>query len=332
MKALVYANGSSIIGLGHIMRTLAISSELCKRKVLVEYVVDKSDENAIKLIKNSGFNVVIINNVLEYISSFINKYDVSLIDSYDINEYEVEKFYVVSRKVVYIDDLALFNSYNMDILINTSIEALNLKYVGDSKKLLGPKYAILRDEFKNIQYKMPREKVKKVLITLGGGDINNVTKLVLDLLLDYFKDKDIEYNVVLGNSYRYKDFMLTNYKKEKINFHINVNNMRNIMMQNNLAISAGGNTLYELCACGVPTISIITSENQRQFVKEIHKKTGISFVDLTQIDTNKTKYFKSIIDNYIESYELRKHISMEMFELVDGKGCSRIVDEIMKLL
>jgi len=331
MRALVYANGSSLIGLGHIMRTLAISKELCKREVIVEYTVDKSNESAINLIRNNGFKVIVVDNILDHISSINSlKYDVTLIDSYDIDEDGIEKFYAISEKIVYIDDLAVFNSYNMDLLINTSIGASDLKYKGSFKKLLGPKYAILRDEFRNIEYKVPRQNVKKILITLGGADTNNVTKLILDQLLDSYKD--IEYNVVLGNSYRYKDFMINYYETQKVEFHINVSNMKDIMIQNDLAISAGGNTLYELCACGVPTIAIITADNQRQFVKEIHKKTGIDFVDLIEIDfDNSYCLLRSIIDKNIKSHELRKQYSKKMFELVDGKGCSRIVDEIMEL-
>ncbi len=56
--------------------------------------------------------------------------------------------------------------------------------------------------------------------------------------------------------------------------------MKNLMINNDLAISAGGNTLYELCACGIPTIAIIIADNQRKFVQVIHRKTGIDYIDL----------------------------------------------------
>lgn len=332
MKALVYANGSSSIGLGHIMRTLAICKELYNRQVIIDYVVDKSDENAINLIKSNGFDVIIVDNLIKYISSCnIIKYDIALIDSYDISEHAIESFYEISKRVIYIDDLAVFNNYDMDILINTSIEALRLNYKGRAKKLLGPQYAILREEFRNVEFKTPRQNVEKVLITFGGADTNNVTKLVLDQLLDTYKD--IEYNVVLGSSYRYKDFMINNYNIQKVKFHINVSNMKDIMTPSDLAISAGGNTLYELCACGIPTIAVIIAENQKQFVRGIHKKTGIDYIDLSETDISKDncRVFKSTIDKYIKNYELRKEISQRMFEVVDVNGCSRIADEILKL-
>ncbi len=58
MKALIYANGSSIIGLGHIMRTLTLATELKKKGIYVEYIVDDSDDNAINLIEDNGFQII----------------------------------------------------------------------------------------------------------------------------------------------------------------------------------------------------------------------------------------------------------------------------------
>ena len=44
-------------------------------------------------------------------------------------------------------------------------------------------------------------------------------------------------------------------KVKELNLY-NIKNMAEIMLNNDLAISAGGNTLYELCVCGIPTIAI----------------------------------------------------------------------------
>lgn len=331
MKAAVYANGSSDIGLGHIMRTLAISRELQKNNFSIEYLTDKSDNGAINLIKNYGFNVIVLDDILNYIvNNKMPLFDLAIVDDYDIDEYELENFYNISNKVVYIDDLTFFKNYNMDILINTSIGALNKKYIGTAIKLLGPRYAILRDEFKGLKYKIPTAKIKTILITLGGGDINNITKNVLDVLLENYKD--IKYNVILGNSYKYKDFMIQNYTSPNVNFLKNVKNMREIVKKCDLAISAGGNTLYELCACSLPTIALITAMNQKQFVMEIHKKTGMDFIDLSQISFKNIKNrFEYIVNKNIENYEFRLKVSKKMFELVDGQGCKRIVDQIIKL-
>ena len=331
MKAIIYANGSSTIGLGHIMRTLTISKELKKKGIFVEYITDRSDNETIKLIEDNGFYIIHVENILDYLSNYQKpKYDLAIIDDYNIDEYDINKFYHIANKIVYIDDLAKFNKYNMDILINTSIEALNINYKGSAKKLLGPKYAILRDEFKNIKHKSPKSNVEKVIITLGGGDENNITKDILDSLLDNYND--IEYNIILGNSYKYKDFMIENYKDEKVKFHINTNNMAEIMLDSDLAISAGGNTLYELSACGISTIAIIIADNQRKFVQAIHRKTGIDYIDLVENKLCNIKMdFLNIFNKNINNYNRREQISKNMFHLVDGEGCIRIVDEIIKL-
>ena len=331
MKALIYANGSSTIGLGHIMRTLTLATELKKKGIYVEYITDRSGNEAIKLLENNGFNTIPVENILDYLLHYKGtKYDLIIIDDYSVSEQKIDIFYNIANKVLYIDDLVKFNKYNMDILINTSIETLNVDYKGCAKKLLSPKYALLRDEFKNLKYKTPKSNVEKVMITLGGGDENNITKDILDSLLDNYND--IEYNIILGNSYKYKDFMIENYKDEKVKFHINTNNMAEIMLDSDLAISAGGNTLYELSACGISTIAIIIADNQRKFVQAIHRKTGIDYIDLVENKLCNIKMdFLNIFNKNINNYNRRKQISKNMFHLVDGEGCMRIVDEIMKL-
>lgn len=331
MKAVIYANGSSTIGLGHIMRTLTIAKELKKKGILVEYITDRSDKNAVKLVKDGGFNIIHVANILDYLLSFKSLiYDLAIIDDYNIEEHDINKFYNIAGKIVYIDDLVKFKEYNMDLLINTSIEALNVEYKGKTKKLLGPKYALLRDEFKQIKYKLPKPNVERIMITLGGGDENNFTKYILDLLLNNYND--IEYEVVLGNSYKYKDFMIQNYKDKNINFHINTNNMAEIMLNCDLAISAGGNTLYELCACGTPTIAAIIADNQIKFVQGVSRETEIDYLDLIDKDLLIEKYnFINIVEKNIENYSHRIKTSKQMLSLVDGQGSKRIVDEIMKL-
>ena len=330
MKAVIYANGSSTIGLGHIMRTLTIAKELKNKGIIVEYVTDRSDENAVKLIKDNGFNIIHITSILDYLlNSQKIIYDLAIIDDYNIEERDINKFYNIARKIIYIDDLAKFKEYNMDLLINTSIEALNIDYKGKAKKLLGSKYALLRDEFKHIKYKLPKPNVERIMITLGGGDENNITKCILDLFLDNYND--IEYNVVLGNSYKYKDFMIENYKDKNVNFHINTKNMAELMLNSDLVISAGGNTLYELCACGTPTIAVIISDNQGKFVQGISRITGMDYINLFENNLQAEKdNFVSIVERNIEDYSHRIKISKRMFNLLDGEGSKRIVNEIIK--
>lgn len=330
MRVIIYANGSSTIGLGHIMRTLTLSKELKKKGIFVEYITDRSDNETIKLIEDNEFHAIYVENILDYLLDYQKpKYDLAILDDYNIDEHDINKFYRIANRIVYIDDLAKFIEYNMDILINTSIEALNIDYKGYAKTS-GPKYALLRDEFKNLKHIIPKSNVEKIMITLGGGDKDNIIKDISDSLLDNYND--IEYNIILGNSYKYKDYMMENYKAKNINFYINTNTMAEIILNNDLAISAGGNTLYELSACGIPTIAIIIADNQRKFVQGIHRKTGMDYIDLVgESFRDKKENFLDIFERNIKDYKYREKISNKMFNLVDGNGSSRIVDEIMEL-
>ena len=49
---------------------------------------------------------------------------------------------------------------------------------------------------------------------------------------------------------------------EIIQIHNNVKKMRDLMLSCDIAVSAAGSTLYELCACGIPTITYSLADNQ----------------------------------------------------------------------
>ena len=96
------------------------------------------------------------------------------------------------------------------------------------------------------------------------------------------------------------------------------------------AISAGGTTLYELCACGTPTISYSFADNQIDNVEQFQKDELIDYAG----DVRKTNIFenvKKLLNHYTQNYDLRKGRSRKMQQLIDGNGASRIVGELIKI-
>src|SRR5262245_37390535 len=85
-----------------------------------------------------------------------------------------------------IDDVAHLDSYHDDILLNQKIESDQLSYNCDAgvKHLLGPRYALLREEFlawKGWQRTIPKV-ARKVLVTMGGADPANLTSAIVETL------------------------------------------------------------------------------------------------------------------------------------------------------
>lgn len=319
LKAAVYANGSEKIGMGHIIRTMALADVLRTKEIEVEYISGSSSIDCIRFIESRGYTVK-----AEFLSGI--KYSFIIADSYDVDSTEkLLSFYKFGEKVIYIDDLNMLQSFDIDILVNYAVGAEKLNYRGKAIKLLGSSFTPLRAQFLNTSYRHPKHVIKNVMITIGAADEFNYTEYILKKMLQSFPA--LNYKVVLGMANRNKDKIINVFKGQNVEFYTNVENMASLMQENDAAISAGGSTIYELCACSIPVVAVITADNQKKFISAMNKKTALEYVDFTNGPHDEViNKFKKLYNNY----DYRKKLSDDMNSLVDGKGVYRIVQAILK--
>lgn len=326
MKCCFLADGNDIIGMGHIMRCTAIADVMMADNISVLFLTKYEQGKNFLVSKN--FEVIMYND-FECLESKL--YDFVVIDSYDISSEIFKKFRRYTKKLIYIDDLNLFD-YNVDLLINTSMSAkyIDYNFSAHKKYLLGSKYCILRKEFGNVNRKNVSNKVNNILITTGGSDAYNMTYKFLEFLVSKFNSSSIKYHVIIGQAFNdTKSINKIASQRDNIILYNSPRNMAEIMNLCDIAISAGGNTLYELCACGLPTIAFIYADNQIDFVRNFEVTGCISNIGFyNNIDY---KHFDNILNKYINDYSFRKSISDKQYSLVDGMGVHRIVDEIKNL-
>ena len=89
----------------------------------------------------------------------------------------------IVKKIIVIDDL-LNRNHDCDLFIDQSIN----RKIGNNvpkkcKRLLGPKYALLRKEIskRNQKIKM-KQKIKQILVSFGGGDDKNQKIKALEVI------------------------------------------------------------------------------------------------------------------------------------------------------
>lgn len=97
------------------------------------------------------------------------------------------------------------------------------------------------------------------------------------------------------------------------------------------AVSAGGTTLFELCACKVPTICFSFADNQAGFTWKMGEHQVMLYAGDAR--ENPAKTASVIIEKLVGlcgDKELSHSLSENMGKLVDGKGVGRIVDALLK--
>lgn len=169
-----------------------------------------------------------------------------------------------------------------------------------------------------------------ILITTGGTDPYNVAGQVLKHCLADQTFCGYHYHVVVGSMNNHisgLQQLADQYVVDgvsPISLHFGVKHMSDLMCQCNYAVSAGGTTLYELCACGIPTVCFSFADNQLTGVQLLAERQVMCYAgDAREGDVSAE--IGRYLTEYIRYPEKTLQYQSRMRELVDGRGVCRIV-------
>ena len=332
-KLYVRVDMNQFIATGHVMRCLSIAQEAKTQGVQVKFIL--ADTQAEQFIKSKGFQTKVLYSTwnemekeLPILLAYIVEERVQklLVDSY----YVTENYLSVLKKVTevsYIDDLGS-NYYPVDILIVYANYWKRINYrenYSQTTLLLGCKYVPLRKEFAELPQKKIRENIESLLILTGGTDNYGISERILEhLSLKDYKNID----VICGRYDKHFDYL-----KEKYGVYTNVkiyqavDNIVDYIVQADVAISAGGTTLYELCAAGTPTITYSFADNQLDNVRQFAEDGIMEYAgDIRRDDVYSE--IAHILEKYTDGC-YREIVARKEQDLVDGRGAWRLVKELM---
>lgn len=333
MKSIgIRVDGNSHTGMGHIMRCLAISKEFKTRDIDTIFLV-KYDEKLIQILNYNRVKYEIIrsNNLedeVKVVCNFIKKLklDVILIDSYWISNEYLKAIYNNIDLLISIDDNNLYE-YPSHIILNANVYAKDINYKlinPNTKLLLGCDYAILGDEFINEPPIKIKDKVKNVLVTMGGCDINNYTQTVLQSI----STLDVRLNVIIGTQFKnhkvIKNIVSNN---QNINLINNPKSVKDVMKKNDIAVSAAGTTAYELGVLGIPTILICQADNQDNVGRKMQELEMM--INLGSFNKVKNNEIYNTLLYLINNKSKREDMNKKCIENIGRKGVINIVDEII---
>ncbi len=329
------ADGNKTIGTGHIMRCLSIADAFKKNGEQAIFIL--ADDSLKLLVEERGYETVILGTDYKIMSDELDNMR-DLIAKHQphclfIDSYFVTKEYLISLKelvkTVYIDDLAAF-AYPVDILINYNIYAEDIDYsalyknenVKFPKMLLGLKYVPLREEFANVERKNISRKCENVLISTGGADPIHLSLRLAEYISRNCND-DLTYHFLIGAANTDRQIIEKIAENSKnIIIHSNVRNMKDLICSCDIAVSAAGSTLYEICACGLPIITYVLADNQAAGA-EAFEKHGLAY---SLADIRNKDNVEELIINSVKTVLKEHNVKRRgLCSMVDGEGQYRII-------
>lgn len=303
-KVLILTEGGGAKGFGHITRCLSLYQAFTTKSVSCLMVVD-GDDMVKRIMGDIDFEIVNWREEKKFLG-FTEVVDVVVVDSY-LAKFSVYKAISDSKKrAVYFDDCNRLD-YPRSVVLNGNIFADRLGYnlKNGNKYLLGQKYIALRKEFLNIPKKKIGRTIKKILITFGGKRYYGLVEEIGQSLKNKF-----------------------GFVVDSLGLDFNAQQMLDTMLNCDVCICGGGQTLNELARVGVPAVGICFADNQDDNLKAWQEK-GFARYAGRYTDAKIGEKIGEILANL--GYERRCEMSRMGCEFVDGRGASRIVDTVLNL-
>ena len=341
----IRVDSSTKIGYGHLIRCLALADTL-KKSFKINFICTNLNGNLISQICKKKFEVFRFNTksqrinvkkdaekTISIIKKHRNKKSLLILDSYILSQEWENRVRPYVKRLIVIDDL-MDRKHSCDLIIDqnlhTQMNSLYTKSVPKNCiKLLGPDYAILRNQFiaQRKYAKIRSLPIKNILVSFGGTDNENHTLHALTSLKKL--NSDVNVNVVTGTANIGKK-IIKNFCKKNFNYNYfeQVENMAKLMRVADLCIGSSGTTTWERCCIGLPAIVIVASNDQKDIASAVSNNKCI--INLGKIKKSDNVNYVRLMKN-LKNSELQ-NMSRNCMKLVDGKGAARISKYIFSMI
>lgn len=290
------ADASTDIGTGHVMRCLALADALRERGATCHFLCRSLPGNLASAITGKGHACHLLPLPTSSLSDSSTAHSAWLgttqaADAQDcapildairpswliVDHYALDRAWEAAvrrdgMRLLAIDDLA-DRSHDCDILLDQNLGRIAADYDGlvpdGCVRLIGPEHALLRPEFAACRAaalaRRGQGPARRILVSMGGVDRDNVTARVLDALAGATLAPGTVIDVVLGATAPWRETVAEQAARMPVptRLHVAVPDMARMMTAADLAIGASGSTSWERCCLGLPTLVMVLAENQR---------------------------------------------------------------------
>lgn len=329
------------IGTGHVMRALALAQEWQRQGGEVVFAGHIAGEPLQQRIDSEGFPLQSLPAAhpdprdlqvfLPWLRERQGQAGWVVLDGYHFDPAYHDAIRATGWPLLVIDDYGHLAEYHADILLNPNAYAGELTYKTsrDTLQLLGARYAPLRREFRAAG-KQSREAVgygRRILVTMGGADPDNVSGRVVDALLAMGRT-DLEVKIVIGSLNPHRQDLTERSRQASFAVELlaSVKHMVPLMQWAELAISAGGSTCWELATLGVPMVVTVLADNQERLAASLAKH-GVA-INLGWFHDWQPEQAASVIQELLTDRDRCRRMGENGRELVDGRGCERLLKHL----
>lgn len=313
MNVVVRVDASVAIGTGHVIRCLTLANAFRSRGATVQFISRGHEGNLCDYVGESGFAVCRLPAPKQTATS-LGRGDYAawlgvpqetdaeqtlacrhpneppadwlIVDHYGLDAVWENQVCQLATNTLVIDDIAN-RPHVCELLLDQNLnrspaERYRSLVPEQTRLLLGPRYALLRDEFTVAARELrPRcGQVGRILIFFGGTDASGET-LKACRAIEVAMPDNVTVDVVVGaTNPRREDIVRFCRTDARFRYHYQVSNMAELIRDADLGIGAGGTTAWERTFLGLPTMTIAVAENQVDGSEALAAQGAISYLGM----------------------------------------------------
>ena len=324
MKIGVLTEGGDRYGFGHLSRCAALiqAFQHLMPDVTAEFLI-KGSRQAGKFMRAFPHRFSIVEWTKQPGSALrlARECQIILIDSYTASAPVFTRLRAQSAALtVAVDDYRRLD-YDADAVINPSVYGQRLKFKGGklTRYFLGKEFIILRRPFWKILKHPVRKNVSHILITFGATDQRRLIWRAINELRKM--EPRFRFTVVSPHA--------AGRESAQVRWMGSVNAKRflDLIRASDLCIAGCGQTLNELARCGLPTIGIGFTEDQRMNFNAWRRSGFLKFGFWRSEPRLLSRITQAV--SRLSARSFRSILSCRGQKLVDGQGALRIAEALL---
>ncbi len=344
MKIVFRADASFHIGTGHIARCVTLAKELRRRGAEVSFVSRTHPGHLIALLDQEGFTTAPLpgagvpppqsedyaawrgvseeQDAAETLAA-ADGCDWLVSDHYGLGTAWERGVRAGAARIAAIDDLG--RTHDADLVIDQNLSEDPSRYAGAARRLLGPAFALLADEYRTGPRARVRDDVARLFMFFGGGDPRGTVVAAAEALSGAaFSGMHLDIAVGAASPHRATLEAWAGHRGRAA-VHAGLPSLAGLMATADLAVGGGGIAMLERCCLGLPQIVLTVAANQIPGTRALAVQNAI--VHLGDFTSGLGRLADAVTALAADAGR-RRALSEQGRLLVDGWGTARVAEQI----
>lgn len=332
-------DASARIGGGHVSRCLTLAQTLGMRGWDCGFAINPGAERVIPALERPGITRMTLDCAAQDEAIALRDRWPAGVDWLVVDHYGRDSVFESAcrpwaRRILVIDDLAN-RGHDCDALLDQTLgrsaEAYAAHVPAHCRLFTGTRYALLRSRFTELRSQsLARRRsdapVRRLLISMGATDAVDATGTLLISLRK--AQLDVELDIVLSAAAPHLESVRSAAAglASPARLHTHVEDMAGLMLNADLAIGAAGTTAWERCCLGLPSVLVVTADNQRLIAAAL-QSAGAATVCGDHENLGMDDLI-SAVRRLCLDHAARRRMSARAAQVCDGAGVERLVENL----